>query len=255
MADTIKEETKMHEQLKMYEVFGQKITGMGEPHMACALLLDTSFSMSMGRGGETPIHNLSEGIRRFKAAVSEDPLAQKRVDVAIITFSDHAQKICDFTPVVDLPTPELEATGMTNMAEGIQMAIDLVKDRTQMYQNLGTPCYKPWILMITDGASTSEDAEMEKAAQRIALEESKGSHGHLSFWGVGVGNYDSKELFKLTNRVVELRAMDFTQLFDWLSESFTEISRSQVDDRVALPPLGEDMRKSKPDRCIDEDWY
>ena len=240
----------MHEQLKMYEVFGQKIVGMGEPHMACALLLDTSGSMT----GE-PVRNLCEGIRRFKESLSADPLACKRVDIAIITFNTRTEKVCDFTPIVDLPTPDLETKGMTDMAWGINMAIDMVKQRTQMYQNLGTPCYKPWVLMITDGKSTSDDEEMQKAAQRIALEESKGSHGHLSFWGIGVSNYNSEELFKLTKRVIELKGLDFAQLFDWLGDSFSEISRSQVDERVEFPELGSEMRKAKENRKIDEDWY
>ena len=80
----------MHEQLKMYEVFGQKIVGMGEPHMACALLLDTSGSMT----GE-PVRNLCEGIRRFKESLSADPLACKRVDIAIITFNTRTEKVCN----------------------------------------------------------------------------------------------------------------------------------------------------------------
>ena len=62
-------------------------------------------------------------------------------------------------------------------------------------------------------------------------------------------------LFKLTKRVIELKGLDFAQLFDWLGDSFSEISRSQVDERVEFPELGSEMRKAKENRKIDEDWY
>src|SRR3954466_2778331 len=52
-----------------------------EPRCPCVLLLDTSGSMS-GR----PIQELSEGIRTFKQELLSDPLATKRVEVAVVTF-------------------------------------------------------------------------------------------------------------------------------------------------------------------------
>ena len=141
------------------------------------------------------------------------------------------------------------------MASGIQTAIDLVQRRTEMYQTLGTPCHKPWIFMITDGVSTSGGEEMRKAAERIRQEEEKGSHGRLSFWALGIDNYDQYELFKLTNRVLELRNEDFTGIFDWLSDSMSCISQSHVGEKVEFDPLPENARKAQKDRAIDSGWY
>lgn len=242
----------MGTQLNMEQVFGDMISAVGEPHLACALLLDTSGSMG---AGARAIDKLNEGIKRFKASVSQDPIAQKRVDVALITFDDTVEVISDFTPVANMPTPTLQAGGMTNMAEGIQVAIDLVKNRTAMYQSLGTPCHKPWIFMITDGSPTCSDSEMEKAAARIQAEEQKGSHGRLAFWALGIDDYNKKELFKLTKRVLELKDEDFNGIFDWLSESMSCISQSQVGDSVAFGELPSNARKAEKDRAIDEDWF
>lgn len=242
----------MGKQLTMDEFFGEKITSFGEPHLACALLLDTSASMA---AGNRAIDSLNQGIKRFKANVMADPIAQKRVDVALITFNSMVEVVSDFAPVSAMPTPDLQAAGRTDMARGILTAIDLVKKRTAFYQNLGTPCHKPWIFMITDGCSTSSDYEMREAADRIHTEETKGSHGRLSFWALGVDNYSQKELFGLTDRVIELKDENFIGIFDWLSESMSCISQSRVDEQVEFDPLPDNARKAEKDRSIDSGWY
>lgn len=242
----------MSEQLTMDEFYGGKVDYMGQPHLACALLLDTSDSMRMG---DRAIDSLNDGIKRFKAGVMSDPVAKKTVDVALVAFNSNVEVVSGFVPVSDMPTPELGASGRTDMARGIQTAIDLVKERTEKYQSLGTPCHKPWIVMITDGLSTSSSQEMREAAERIRLEEEKGSHGRLSFWALGIGNYDSNEMFQLTKRVIELKNTDFSSFFDWLADSMSCISQSHVDDRVQFNPLPEGVRKAERDRAIDEGWY
>lgn len=242
----------MGQQLTMNEFFGEKISSFGEPHLACALLLDTSGSMA---AGTRAIDSLNKGIKRFKESVMSDPIARKRVDVALITFNSAVEVVSDFVPVSAMPTPDLQAEGRTDMAGGILAAIDLVKKRTAFYQNLGTPCHKPWIFMITDGCSTSSEYEMREAADRIRMEEEKGSHGRLSFWALGVDNYSQKELFALTDRVIELKDENFIGIFDWLSESMSCISQSHVGEKIEFDPLPDNARKAEMDRSIDSGWY
>jgi uncharacterized protein YegL len=59
-----------------------------EPRCACVLLLDTSGSMA----GEK-IDALNEGIRTFKEELQGDPLASRRVEVAIVTFDSQVQVV------------------------------------------------------------------------------------------------------------------------------------------------------------------
>lgn len=236
----------MSTQLGMDEMFGGM---MGEPHLACVLLLDVSGSMA----GQ-PIENLNDAIARFKEQVCNDELAKRRVDVAIVTFGSEVTVEREFTSIDRMDTITLCAGGKTYMAEGIQEAIDLLKDRQSFYQQVGVPFFKPWIFLITDGKSMSSDYDMELAARRIEKEENKGSVGRLKFWAIGVGEYDKTQLFRLTKRVVELRAYNFTGIFDWLSESMTTISHSHVGENVELGMLPEDARKAREDRKIDEDW-
>ena len=207
----------MSGQMKMDELFGDTIATPGEPHLACVLLLDVSGSMRFSGA----IHKLNEALVRFKEQVCKDELARKRIDVAVVTFATNVKVENDFAPVEILDARELNAEGMTCMAEGVQTAIDLVKERNRVYDNMGTPFFKPWIFMITDGTPT--DTEM--IGQAVRMEESKGK---LKFWALGVDGYQKDYLFQLTDRVFELEAHNFTGVFDWLSESMVEIANSYV---------------------------
>ena len=238
----------MSEQITKEQLFGG-IAAPSEPHMACVLLLDISSSMK-----GAPIQSLNEAIAKFKQQVCQDPLARKRVEVAIVTFETHVEIVSDFMPIDQMPAITLEPGGQTHMAEAIQVAIDLVKKRTREYQGVGVPCFKPWIFMITDGVSMSTPEAMQEAAARIHEEESKGRNGRLKFWALGVDDYDKEELFKLTDRVIELQQHEFTGIFDWLVDSMSAISKSQVGDRIELDnlPEGAGMAADIEERDVSE---
>ncbi len=222
----------------------------GEPHLACVLLLDTSSSMS-----GSPIDSLNDAVNTFKESTCADELSKKRVDVAIVEFNSEARVVQPFMPVGRMEPVRLQANGMTSMGSGINLAIDLVKERNRIYAQMGTPCFAPWIVMITDGAPT-DDVSM--AAQRIKEEEAKGSGGKLKFWSVGVPGYSLETLAKLSQkrRIIELESANFQGFFNWLSESMTTISVSQVGDKVKLDELPPDAkvitRNDIPDEWLDD---
>ncbi len=222
------------------EVPGGGISAPGEAHMACVLLLDTSGSMV----GDS-INSLNKAINDFREQTSMDELAQKRVDIAIIEFNDTARVVQEFTPLSMMQPVTLSATGCTAMGAGIELAIDKVKERNRFYASMGTPCYKPWIFMITDGAPTDD---ISNARQRIIDEESKGTHGKLKFWAVGVPGYSKDTLTSLTKRCIALDEANFKGIFDWLSESMVTISVSRVDENPQLSNLPEDAH------TIPTDW-
>ena len=242
------------EGLKMSEEFenedGKIILPLSSnARLACALLLDVSGSM---RG--QAIKCLNETIHRFKEELLMDSVVRQTVDISIITFASTVEVISGFTSIVKMPTPTLEAYGDTEMAKGIQKAIDMVKERTKFYSTCGIRHHKPWIFMITDGAATSSPQEMEDAATRIHMEEEKGSHGHLSFWALAVDNYDPDQLFSLTHRVMELKDQHFTTIFDWDGMSTMIQSNEDEDERVDFNPLPTNARKAEKDRAIGDDW-
>lgn len=218
----------------------QAIAAPNEPHIACVLLLDTSGSMT-----GAPIASLNKAVNDFKTQTVADELAQKRVDISIIEFNDTARVVQDFVPLTEMEPVTLTAGGCTAMGEGIELAIDKVKERNRLYASLGTPCFKPWIFMITDGMPTDD---ITAARNRIELEESKGQFGKLKFWAVGVNGYDKATLTSLTKRCIELSSADFSGIFNWLSESMVTISVSNIGGNPQLTDLPSNAR------VIPTDW-
>ena len=216
----------------------RNIEAPGESHLACVLLLDTSGSMA----GEA-IESLNKGINDFITQTAHDEKTCKRVDLAIIEFNDTARVVQDFVPIRHAEPVKLTAGGCTAMGQAINMAIDKVKQKNKDYAALGTPVYQPWIVMITDGAPTDD---ISLARQRINEEETKGTHGKLKFWALGVRGYHKETLQSLTKRCLELDGTNFEGFFDWMRESVAIISVSRVDDNPPLPPTPEDVHVIPP---------
>ena len=231
------EDLKQKEYDDMFDGDIDDITAPNEQHLACVLLLDTSGSMNeKGSMDVSPIDSLNKAINDFKELTAKDELAQKRVDIAVIEFNTTARIIQDFTPLPQFHPINLTASGLTAMGEGINLAIDKVKERNKFYHSIGTPCFRPWIFMITDGAATDD---LSIARQRIIDEENK---KRLKFWAIGVPGFNVTELKSLTERCIALDKAEFSGIFNWLSESMVIISDSRVDENPRLAKLPEDAR-------------
>jgi len=196
-----------------------------EPRCPCVLLLDNSGSMA-GR----PIDQLNAGLRQFQQEIASDALASKRVEIAIISFGPvRVQQ--DFVTADMFTPPHLTTEGGTPMGEAILEALDLVKLRKQQYQANGVAYYRPWIFLITDGAPTDDWTAAAKAVQ--AAEKSKS----LAFFPVGVEGADFEVLRQISPRApIRLRGLAFRELFQWLSNSLSGVSKSKVGDALRLPP-------------------
>jgi uncharacterized protein YegL len=195
-----------------------------EPRCACVLLLDTSGSMS----GQ-PISQLNAGLKQFQKELASDALAAKRVELAIITFGPvRVQQ--DFVTADVFSAPHLASEGGTPMGEAIMEALDLIRLRKQQYQANGIAYYRPWIFLITDGAPTDTLTAAAKAVH--AAEKNKA----LVFFPVGIDGADFEVLGQLSPRApLRLRGLAFRELFQWLSNSLSDVSK-KVGDVLRLPP-------------------
>ena len=198
-----------------------KIINASESHMALVFLLDTSGSMS----GE-PIRHLNEGLNRFKAEVCKDKQTRDILDVAIIEFNTTHGVVQVFGPVELMEEVNLVASGGTNMVPAIETALDMVNDRSRFYRKTGTVPYKPWVILISDGAPTDD---ISSAVKRIKdMEE----NGKVSFRSLGVPGYDSNVLHRLSgNKVFKLQGTDFTSFFDWVNKSMRSVSQSSPHEK------------------------
>jgi uncharacterized protein YegL len=203
-----------------------------EPRCPCVLLLDTSGSMS----GE-PIEALGQGLQTFKAQLVRDPMACRRVEVAVVTFDSEVKLAHDFVTAERFEPPRLTAQGQTFMGGAIHKALDMIQARKQQYRANGVAYYRPWVFMITDGEPQGEpESIVEAAAQRLKSDEAA---KRVAFFAVGVEGANMQRLAQIVVRTpVKLVGLNFTEMFVWLSRSMEKVAQSRTDEQVALPPPG-----------------
>ncbi len=203
-----------------------------EPRCPCILLLDISGSMQGER-----INALNEGLRTFKEELNRDSLANKRVEVAIVTFNTDVQVVQDFVTADQFEPPMLVAQGLTHTGSAIHEALDMIEARKKQYRNNGVSYYRPWVFLITDGEPQGEsDSVVQQAAQRIKDEE---NGKRVAFFAVGVEGTNMTRLSEIVVRTpLQLKGLNFQEMFIWLSASMQRVSQSKPDDDVALSPPG-----------------
>ena len=165
------------------------------------------------------------------------------LDVAIVEFNSTVRVVQPFVPVQRMEPVMLTANGGTDMVGGLNLAIDMVTDRSRFYRTAGTEPYKPWIIMITDGYPSEP---VDEIAMRIkTLDE----QGKLRLWALGVEGFDKDVLLKLCDgkRVLRLKGYDFSGFFDWANKSMRSVSVSSPGETPQAAPLSNDVE-------IIQDW-
>ena len=114
------------------------------------LLLDVSSSMQ-GAKIESLYNATCDMINTFVGA----QLKEQNIDVAIITFGKEIKLHTPYTPVKEIQNKGLEpfiANGMTPMGTAIQMAKDMIEDKTVTPSRI----YRPAVVLVSDGEPNDE---------------------------------------------------------------------------------------------------
>lgn len=206
-----------------------------DPRAPLVIVLDKSGSMEDVRPGQSvsPIDALNNGLETLVTELHNDPLAMSRVEVSFVTFSTHVDKATPFTTVEQMVIPTLQAGGLTDIAGAVDEALDAIEARKKVYKENGVQYYRPWVLILTDGLSTSAPAEMERVTKRAADAEANKS---ALIFPIGIDGASIEELsrFSPSKGALMLDGVKFDELFQWVSASQSAVSSSQPGDRVAL---------------------
>jgi uncharacterized protein YegL len=213
------------DQIASDNVFGSvEFAENPEPRVPCVLMVDTSTSMHGPR-----IDELNAGLRTYRQELLADPLAAKRVEVAMVTFGGRVNRLVEFVTAENFDPPKLQVIGGTPMGEAIQVALDMLEQRKDNYRKHGIAYYRPWAFLITDGEPNDH---WKPVISRIHAGEEQKS---FCFFAVGVEGANMAILEELSVRKpLWLQGTKFHELFSWLSNSQQAVSRSSPGDEVPL---------------------
>ena len=212
------------------------VRNITEPHVALALVLDVSASMGESTDGIPAIDLLNNSVNSMVRGLKENNRLRSIVDLSIFIFGETTKQnpYISFRAIEDFEDIHLEANDKgTFIVNVLEEAVEATKQRCRKYLEYGTPCYKPWVVVITDGNFLDSEADLERICQ---LMRSIQRDGKQHFFGFGVGNYDRQQLEKfcdpelVQNRVFDISVGFFPELLTWIGKSQNYEARIEPGD-------------------------
>lgn len=195
-----------------------------ERHLACAIVVDRSGSMS-GR----PIQELNDSLKLFGIELGKDSMAQGRVDVTVISFASDVKVEMGFRSAEEFVPPSFSANGGTAFNRAINVALDALESRKDEYKATNMTYYRPWLFILTDGYPTDGEYENEtKTRLHDFINRNK-----VVYIPMGIGSANISHLQSYHSPLSEKKpvlkgndAQAIRDAFCWLSDSIGITSKS-----------------------------
>lgn len=200
------------------------------------LLVDVSGSMS-----GAPIDELNRGLKEFHSDILNDSKTANQLEVSIVEFSSTVATLVPPSLVGSFSVPQLTVKGSTKMVDGMKEAIAVLDARKAWYKSTGQPFYRPWIVLITDGApDPGQDTNWMRDEIRSRVDSKS-----FFFYALGVTSADMQMLTSISHPDTPpamLAGLRFSEFFRWLSASMSMITNSKEGEKAALPSPGDWMK-------------
>lgn len=200
-----------------------------EQKCLCVLVLDVSGSMS----GE-PINQLNKGVQAFHNEILNDSTTSNRLEVCLIEFASDVNILVEPSLADNFEMPTLVTKGSTCLVDGVREAIKKVEERKNWYKSTSQKYYRPWIILMTDGAP-DYGQDIIGLKNEIANGVSNKS---FFFFSVGVEGANMEVLNNISTSEMPpapLEGLKFGDFFKWLSASMTSVTQSTDGDTINLP--------------------
>jgi uncharacterized protein YegL len=189
-----------------------------------ALVLDTSSSMA-----GPSIDQLNQGIQAFFQEISADPAnLGSKLEIGVVTFDSVVNRICEPKLVDFVDVPPLQGNGTTKLVDGVREGINMVKQRKDWYKSTGQKYYRPWVIMITDGAP---DDDQRTNLMALSSEIQAGmANKDYCFMAIGVDGADVNVLQSISTSEIPprmLNGLKFAAFFKWLSSTIASVQGGQ----------------------------
>ncbi|WP_110518688.1 vWA domain-containing protein [Herpetosiphon llansteffanensis] len=201
-----------------------------EQKCLCVLVVDTSGSMQ-----GTPIDELNQGLQLFHQDISNNFSTAQRLEICLIEFNSQVDCIVEPSLIDHFDMPILAVAGTTKLVDGVRLAMHKVQERKQWYRSTGQPYYRPWIILMTDGAP-DKDQDIQGLAQEL---QSGVVNKQFTFFPIGVQGADLNMLRRISTPdrpPMMLQGLRFEAFFDWLSASLAMVASSTDGQVINLPP-------------------
>lgn len=181
------------------------------------------------QGGTSRMQKLREGINLFFNEIKNDDIALYSAEIAMVSFSDTADIVSDFSSIGNQAMPELKTGNNTCMGEGVNLALDLLDKRKDEYKVNGVDYYyQPWLIIMSDGYPNGSYSVLDNAISRTC---SYVNSNKLTVIPVGIGDgadLNTLSKFSPNNKALSIESVEFKQFFAWLSKSVSKVSQSVV---------------------------
>lgn len=215
-------------------IFGTDSDNYGK-RVPCVVIMDCSYSM---KGG--PIEALNTGLKQFETEVKSDEKARRAARIMLIrvgALEEGGPGVLIRTPfqdAADFIAPEEIASGATPLGEAILLALQKIEQEKAYLNQMSLSHHRPWLFVMTDGAPTDgEQVWKDVCAQTIKAISTK----KVALFPMAVDGGKVEELQKLLGnserQVAKLNSVNFSQFFEWLSDSMG----GAADSGEANPPM------------------